>query len=97
MYIGIYGGFVVFAILCVIFVISLFIADLMVNSAVMKGYNPDEMHIFAICFFLGIIGYIYVLSLPDKITQQQNKEIIELLKAQQTNNKNIENDELPEL
>lgn len=92
-----YGGLVAIVIICVIFSISLFIADLMVNSAVMKGYNPDEMHIFAICFFLGIIGYIYVLSLPDKITQQQNKEIIELLKAQQTNNKNIENDELPEL
>lgn len=92
-----YEGLVAIVIICVIFSISVFIAGLMVDSAVMKGYNPDEMHIFAICFFLGIIGYIYVLSLPDKITQQQNKEIIELLKAQQTNNKNIENDELPEL
>lgn len=79
-----------------IFIISAIISSLMAESAAMKGYDPDEMHIFAICFFLGIFGCLYVLSLPDKIVQQQNKEIIELLKAQQIN-KDTENDELPEL
>lgn len=39
-------------------------------------------------FWLGIIGYIYVLSLPDKVTQSQNQQIIELLKNQKENKEN---------
>ncbi|MFR6560924.1 MAG: hypothetical protein ACLUR5_02100 [Eubacterium ventriosum] len=53
----------------------------------MKGYGK-EIHAWAWCFWLGIIGYIYVLSLPDKVTQSQNQQIIELLKNQKENKEN---------
>lgn len=51
----------------------------MSEVAAMKGYG-DEVHAWAWCFWLGIFGYIYVLSLPDKVTQEQNQRIIELWK-----------------
>ena len=31
----------------------------------MKGYGP-EMHCFAMCFWLGILGCLYVIALPDR-------------------------------
>lgn len=64
-----------------------FLAKQMANVAAMKGYGK-EIHAWAWCFWLGIIGYIYVLSLPDKVTQSQNQQIIELLKAQKENKEN---------
>ena len=45
-----------------------FLAKQMANVAAMKGYG-EEVHAWAWCFWLGILGYIYVLSLPDKVTQ----------------------------
>ena len=59
--------------------INFIIATMMSNVAVMKGYGK-EVHAFAACFWLGIIGCIYVTALPDKIVQSQNQKIIELLK-----------------
>ncbi len=64
-----------------------FLAKQMANVAAMKGYGK-EIHAWAWCFWLGIIGYIYILSLPDKVTQLQNQQIIELLKNQKENKKN---------
>lgn len=57
-------------------------ATLMNKSAVLKGYGEDS-HIWTICFFLGIFGYLYVIALPDKITQSQNQQIIELLQEKE--------------
>ena len=37
----------------------------MCEVASLKGYEPAKKHIFAICFWLGIFGYFYVLALPD--------------------------------
>jgi len=37
------------------------------------------------CFWLGIIGCIYVAALPDKIQQKQNQKIIDLLSAKDNN------------
>lgn len=54
-------------------------AALMRNTAIDKGYGDDN-HIWAICFWLGLFGYLYVIALPDKIRQSQNQQIIELLK-----------------
>lgn len=56
-----------------------FLAKQMANVAAMKGYG-EEVHAWAWCFWLGVLGYIYVLSLPDKVTQSQSQQIIELLK-----------------
>jgi hypothetical protein len=55
-------------------------ASLMRKSAILKGYG-DESHVFAICFWLGIFGYLYVISLPDLIAQNQNQQIIEMMKG----------------
>lgn len=64
-----------------------FLAEQMSNVAAMKGYGK-EIHAWAWCFWLGIFGYIYVLSLPDKVTQSQNQQIIKLLKIQKEDKEN---------
>lgn len=76
-----------------IFVANLVLAYKMSEVAAMKGYG-DEVHAWAWCFWLGIFGYIYVLSLPDKVTQEQNQRIIELLEK---NMEDEEDDQMPEL
>lgn len=58
-------------------IINVAVATLMSNVAVLKGYGT-EVHAFAACFWLGILGCIYVAALPDKIIQSQNQRIIEL-------------------
>ena len=55
-------------------------AYLMRNAAVLKGYGGDY-HIFAYCFWLGLFGYLYVISLPDLVSQSQNQQIIDILKG----------------
>lgn len=47
-----------------IFIIC-FIAKKMCEVAELKGYNPSQKHIFAICFWLGLFGVLYVIALPD--------------------------------
>lgn len=68
-------------------VVNGILASQMANVAAMKGYGK-EIHAWAWCFWLGIIGYIYVLSLPDKVTQSQNQQIIKLLKIQKEDKEN---------
>ena len=46
-------------------IILCFMASKMCEVASLKGYDPAKKHIFAICIWLGIFGYFYVLSLPD--------------------------------
>ncbi len=59
-------------------IIAMIIGRKMEDVAALKGYGEDA-HAFAMCFWLGIIGCIYVAALPDKIQQGQNQKIIELL------------------
>ena len=47
-------------------------------AAVRKGYG-DDSHVFALCFWLGILGGIYVIALPDLVQQEQNQKIIDIL------------------
>ena len=78
----------------VILVIILAIgAYYMSNAAEAKGYG-NEYHIWPICFFLGILGYLYVISLPDLKLQKQNQE---LLDAMLNHSETTVEDELPEL
>lgn len=49
--------------------------------AFMKGYDED-IHAFAMCFWLGIIGYIYVAALPDIVMQERLKKNNVLLEKQ---------------
>lgn len=60
--------------------INAYLASLMKKAGIAKGYGEDA-HIWAICFWLGIMGYLYVIALPDKIQQSQNQKIIELLEG----------------
>lgn len=70
--------------IAVYFVVGYIIGRRMENTATEKGYGT-EAHAFAMCFWLGIIGCIYVAALPDKIQQNQNQQIIELLKEMREN------------
>ena len=49
----------------------------MVDVAELKGYDPKQEHIYMFCFFLGILGYLYVLALPDLRLQNLLKSVIE--------------------
>ena len=56
---------IVYIIAAIIFiVINFIIAKKFENVAYIKGHT--DVHAFAVCFFLGIIGYIYVAALPDR-------------------------------
>jgi len=70
-------GYIILGIV-VYFIIGLIIGKIMENAAALKGYG-SEAHAFVICFFLGVIGCIYVAALPDKIQQEQNQKIIDLM------------------
>ena len=83
----------IYGVIIAIFVANIVLAYKMSEVAAMKGYG-DEVHAWAWCFWLGIFGYIYVLSLPDKVTQEQNQRIIELLEK---NMEDEEDDQMPEL
>ena len=36
----------------------------MAEIARLKGYSPEQIHAFAICFFFGTFGWLYVAALP---------------------------------
>lgn len=71
--------FIIVVACLIVLAILAFGASLMEKSADLKGYSDE--HIFAICFWLGIIGYLYVISLPDKSNsnsyENENKQILE--------------------
>lgn len=60
------------------FLLNLIIANFFQNIAALKGYGKD-VHAFGVVFFFGVMGCIYVAALPDKIQQEQNQKIINLL------------------
>lgn len=70
---------VIIFLLCFILLVQFIFANFMRKVAVRKGYGND-VHAWAMCFWLGIIGGIYVIALPDLIQQNQNQQTIEILK-----------------
>lgn len=66
-------------VLAVYFILCAIFASKMQSVAALKGYGIDA-HAWAMCFWLGILGGIYVIALPDLIQQKQNQQLIELLK-----------------
>lgn len=68
-------------------VIGFITGRMMENVAADKGYG-EEANVFAMCFWLGIIGCIYVAALPDKTLQKQNQKIIDLLSAKEDKSSN---------
>lgn len=65
----------------VYFVIQIFVAKKFEQIAIDKGYTPENEHPFAMCFWLGIIGMIYVLALPDLKLLKTQQDLIEALKS----------------
>lgn len=76
-------GYLVGAI--VILVINVIIASHMQDVAYAKGYDK-EASAFAMSFWLGIAGWIYVLALPDMVERKNQEKIIELLQNQTSQN-----------
>ena len=74
--------FLVILLIALPIVINAIVAKKFEQVAIWKGY-PD-VHAFAMCFFLGIIGCLYVIALPnityDRVSLNQNKTIIKILK-----------------
>lgn len=66
-------------------VINVIVAKKFEQIAIWKGYT--DVHAFAMCFWLGIVGYLYVIALPnithDRISLSQNKTIINFLRDAQ--------------
>ena len=77
--------FLIALLIGVVILIQIIFATLMRKAAARKGYG-DDTHTWAMCFWLGIIGGIYVIALPDLIQQNQNQQIIELLKSRSDSN-----------
>ncbi len=75
-------------VLIVIIVINGIGAKKMQDACILKGYGEDY-HIFAFCFWLGIFGYLYAMTLPDLITQGQNQQIIKLLNQGESRNEKV--------
>ncbi|MBQ8247524.1 MAG: hypothetical protein IJZ42_10360 [Lachnospiraceae bacterium] len=69
------------------------IAYYMKQVAYAKGYD-DNAHAWAISFWLGLPGWIYVVALPDLIQRKNQEELIKLLS---NGNVNSTDDELPDL
>lgn len=55
---------VIVAAVFVLLVINIVIAQKFDDVAKLKGYD-EKIHSYAMCFWLGIIGYLYVIALPD--------------------------------
>ena len=72
-------GVMRFIILLISLAVLFWVALKMVDVAEDKGYDYCTGRIFALCFLFNIVGYLYVIALPDLKLQRQNEKIIELL------------------
>lgn len=79
-------------------------ANKMTSVAFEKGYDVRDvhsLHVFAWCFWLPLVGYLYVIALPDLRLRSQNAEIItqnaEIIKRIDEKSKPEETDQLPNL
>ena len=68
------GIIILLAFIILLIAFLFFMAKKMCEIAELKGYNAKEKHIFAICFWLGLLGYIYTIGLTDIKKQEQQKE-----------------------
>lgn len=71
--------FISIIVLVVLLCINGFLANKMSDAAENKGY--DKRTYFHICFWLGVIGYLIVIALPDLTIRKQNEKIIKLLET----------------
>ena len=55
-----------------------------------KGYNSASEHIFAICFWFGLFGFLYALALPDLKLQRLIKSIADKNKEPRHQEKKVQ-------
>ena len=73
-------GLFILAIPVLFLYLNFTIASKFESIASMKGYGK-EIHSFAMCFWLGIVGYLYVIALPDLAREAQITKIVSHLKS----------------
>ena len=70
------------AVICLGLYINHKIAKAFEQIVFAKGYGT-ELNAYYMCFWLGIVGYLYVIALPNKrldnLTLKQHKKMLELL------------------
>ena len=79
--------------------INWIVAGKMADAAYRKGYD-SSIHAFAMCFWLGVIGYLYVIALPDLVARKNQETMIALLNKKEDGNTVgvvFANEELPPL
>lgn len=87
------GGtiFVYFAILVVFVIINYIMALRMQDVVEKKGYT--DVRVVALCFWLGLFGYLYVIALPDLEEHKLLKQIVvELDKSEENFGKALSHD-----
>ena len=57
-------------------IIQIVVAKQFEKVAEMKGHDAEDVHAFAMCFWLGLIGWIYVAALPDRTAVYRLSEVI---------------------
>ena len=74
---GILSGALIFCIIILIafLILYIYICHKMCEAVDAKGYNSASEHIFAICFWFGLFGFLYALALPDLKLQRLIKSI----------------------
>ena len=79
-------------ILVVIILIQYMVAKKFEISAFQKGYD-EEINSFSMCFFLGIVGYLYVIALPDLNANKTAEEREKLINERKALNSAVESSE----
>ncbi len=70
---------VCFLVLMIIYIVwNLITAKTMERIARLKGYG-EEFNCFMMCFWLGVVGCLYVIALPDLKQREQLDKLINLL------------------
>lgn len=67
------GILLIVVLIAVILIIQYYVAERFEEVAFLKGYD-ESMHCFAMCFWLGIVGYLYVIALPVKEKRNSDSE-----------------------
>ena len=84
------GLIVLYLILVVIFlVIQYIVAKKFEKIAFQKGYD-ESVHSCAMCFWLGIVGYLYVVALPNLNNSLNDDSLILKSSSETTSAKEIE-------
>lgn len=79
-----WAGILVGALIAIL--INLLFASLMNAVAVNKGY--ENSHAFALVFFFGVFGMLYVIALPDMKARQQREDILTVLLSKEQGGEN---------